>query len=399
MIWRLGTRSAHLLVPALLAHLLHAGADPDLYFPYFDSSRRLVDKQPAIRELLYGQEQGPHLARGALRDPSKPLLFTMARLDRVKNLAGASGGFCAAVCQGCSRSMQHCFYLLSRHSVLWVMHSTQWLCCHCSAAHPTPAGLVEWYAACPRLRAAANLVVVGGIIDPAATSDTEEREQCVLMHDIMDRWAGGGLAAGVASGAGLGLAAGCMHSLRPAQLPAGGPAEGMTPAERHPRAQVRAGRRGEVAGGPEGPGHQRRDVPFGGGQPRRLRAAGAVRGLRPDGCAACCWLLPPGCSCSGCLLQASFGSWVQAAPAVPPPGGAPHSAPPACRRPRRYHACRTSTSSPEPAVVEAMSCGLPTFATCHGGPSEIIHHGRSGFSIDPYKGAAAAAAMADFLER
>jgi sucrose synthase len=46
-----------------------------------------------------------------------------------------------------------------------------------------------------------------------------------------------------------------------------------------------------------------------------------------------------------------------------------------------------------------MSTGLPTFATCHGGPSEIIHHGRSGFSIDPYKGAQAAEAMADFLER
>ncbi|MCE7766834.1 glycosyltransferase, partial [Pseudomonas putida] len=30
-------------------------------------------------------------------------------------------------------------------------------------------------------------------------------------------------------------------------------------------------------------------------------------------------------------------------------------------------------------VVEAMTCGLPTFATNHGGPAEIIVHGRSGF--------------------
>ncbi|CAH8273428.1 unnamed protein product, partial [Arabidopsis lyrata] len=35
-------------------------------------------------------------------------------------------------------------------------------------------------------------------------------------------------------------------------------------------------------------------------------------------------------------------------------------------------------------VVEAMTCGLPTFATCHGGPAEIIEHGLSGFHIDPY---------------
>jgi len=39
-------------------------------------------------------------------------------------------------------------------------------------------------------------------------------------------------------------------------------------------------------------------------------------------------------------------------------------------------------------VVEAMTCGLPTFATCNGGPSEIIKNGKSGFHIDPYHGAA-----------
>ena len=50
-------------------------------------------------------------------------------------------------------------------------------------------------------------------------------------------------------------------------------------------------------------------------------------------------------------------------------------------------------------VVEAMVSGLPVFATCHGGPSEIIEHGRSGFHVDPNDGAAAAAAIADFLER
>ncbi|GER36111.1 sucrose synthase [Striga asiatica] len=37
-------------------------------------------------------------------------------------------------------------------------------------------------------------------------------------------------------------------------------------------------------------------------------------------------------------------------------------------------------------VVEAMTCGLPTFATVHGGPAEIIVHGKSGFHIDPYNG-------------
>jgi len=50
-------------------------------------------------------------------------------------------------------------------------------------------------------------------------------------------------------------------------------------------------------------------------------------------------------------------------------------------------------------VVEAMTCGLPTFATCHGGPAEIIEHGVSGFHIDPYHPDQAAALMVDFFQK
>lgn len=50
-------------------------------------------------------------------------------------------------------------------------------------------------------------------------------------------------------------------------------------------------------------------------------------------------------------------------------------------------------------VVEAMTCGLPTFATCHGGPAEIIEDDVSGFHIDPYHPDQAAAHMADFFQR
>ncbi|KAK4761701.1 hypothetical protein SAY87_029585 [Trapa incisa] len=50
-------------------------------------------------------------------------------------------------------------------------------------------------------------------------------------------------------------------------------------------------------------------------------------------------------------------------------------------------------------VVEAMTCGLPTFATCNGGPAEIIVHGKSGFHIDPYHGEQAANLLVDFFEK
>jgi sucrose synthase len=50
-------------------------------------------------------------------------------------------------------------------------------------------------------------------------------------------------------------------------------------------------------------------------------------------------------------------------------------------------------------VIEAMSSGLPTFATCFGGPLEIIENGISGFHIDPNHGDQAAALMAEFFVR
>lgn len=48
-------------------------------------------------------------------------------------------------------------------------------------------------------------------------------------------------------------------------------------------------------------------------------------------------------------------------------------------------------------VIEAMSSGLPVFATRFGGPLEIIEDGESGFHIDPHQGRAAAGRMRAFL--
>ena len=50
-------------------------------------------------------------------------------------------------------------------------------------------------------------------------------------------------------------------------------------------------------------------------------------------------------------------------------------------------------------VIEAMSTGLPTFATCFGGPLEIVEDGVSGFHVDPNHGDAAADRMAEFFAR
>ena len=116
-------------------NIVSPGADDEIYFPYSDREKRFVNLHDEIEELVYGEEPRSD-ARGVLRNHEKPLLFTMARLDKIKNLAG----------------------------------------------------LVEWYGASQRLREQVNLLIVGGTIDPGLSGDTEEQEQIHLMHELMDRY-------------------------------------------------------------------------------------------------------------------------------------------------------------------------------------------------------------------
>ncbi|MEX2467106.1 MAG: sucrose synthase [Gemmatimonadota bacterium] len=50
-------------------------------------------------------------------------------------------------------------------------------------------------------------------------------------------------------------------------------------------------------------------------------------------------------------------------------------------------------------VIEAMSCGLPVFATRFGGPSEIVEHGVSGIHIDPTAWDESTERMTEVLDR
>ena len=63
-----------------------------------------------------------------------------------------------------------------------------------------------------------------------------------------------------------------------------------------------------------------------------------------------------------------------------------------CVQPAFYEAFRL-------IVIEAMTCGLLTFATAYGGTAEIIVNGVSGYHIDPYLGDKASALLVEFLEK
>ncbi|KAG2667855.1 hypothetical protein I3760_15G133600 [Carya illinoinensis] len=111
------------------------GADQSVYFPYTQRQRRLISFHPAIEELLYSKEDSnEHI--GYLADGKKPIIFSMARLDTVKNITG----------------------------------------------------LTEWFGKNKRLRSLVNLVVVAGFFDPSKSKDREEIAEIKKMHALIEKY-------------------------------------------------------------------------------------------------------------------------------------------------------------------------------------------------------------------
>jgi sucrose synthase len=208
-------------------NIVSPGADPEVFFPFSAEDRRIPDVKAEIRDLIYGPASPG--SRGTLSDPDKPILFAMSRLDVIKNVAG----------------------------------------------------LVDWYGNNPQLREMANLLVVGGYVDPGDSDDRDERAQIEGLHKLMDR-------------------------------------HGLDEEMRWVEMQTDKNRVGEL-----------------------YRAVADTGGA----------FVQP-------ALFEGFGL----------------------------------------TVVEAMSSGLPVFATRFGGPLEIVVDGSSGYHIDPNHGEAAAERMVEFFQ-
>ncbi|PIA43209.1 hypothetical protein AQUCO_02000566v1 [Aquilegia coerulea] len=115
-------------------NIVSPGADMSVYFPYTEKQKRLTVFHPDIEELLYSPTQNKeHI--GILNDRTKPIIFSMARLDRVKNITG----------------------------------------------------LVEWYGKSTKLREMVNLVVVAG--DRRKESkDLEEKAEMKKMYELIETY-------------------------------------------------------------------------------------------------------------------------------------------------------------------------------------------------------------------
>lgn len=115
-------------------NIISPGCDENCYFSYQDQERRLLHLHPDIEKLVL--EKDVPNTRGCYKDPGKPIIFSMARMDTIKNL---------------------------------------------------PA-LVEWFGAHPTLRKRANLLVVSGYVDVSKSKDHEEQEMIQKMHELIDRY-------------------------------------------------------------------------------------------------------------------------------------------------------------------------------------------------------------------
>jgi len=116
-------------------NIVSPGADPEIYFPAGETVRRFTHLHAEIDRLIFGENR-PDQTRGILVDREKPLILTMARLDRIKNLTGLAR-------------------LFGQHQ---------------------------------ELRKMANLLVIGGHTNPDHSQDTEEVEQIHLMHHLFNEY-------------------------------------------------------------------------------------------------------------------------------------------------------------------------------------------------------------------
>jgi sucrose synthase len=67
------------------------GVDECYYFPYYENGKRERERKAYWEKRLFA-DHGPDIF-GKLEDPHKPPLFSMARLDKIKNLSGLVQAF------------------------------------------------------------------------------------------------------------------------------------------------------------------------------------------------------------------------------------------------------------------------------------------------------------------
>lgn len=116
-------------------NIVPPGVNTNIYFPYTNEKGRLRETKKELGELIFENVEDPEVF-GTLENPDKIPIFSLARLDRIKNLTS----------------------------------------------------LAEWFGKSEELQEKANLIMVAGKINPDHATDVEEKEQIQLMHDIIEKY-------------------------------------------------------------------------------------------------------------------------------------------------------------------------------------------------------------------
>jgi len=115
-------------------NVIPPGVNEDVFFPYTEKERRDAAMTEDLTDMLFFRRDAS--CYGELADPDLPPIFSIARLDRIKNLTG----------------------------------------------------LVEAYGRSERLRRQANLVIVASTLDPEASQDGEEAAEIRRMYELIDQY-------------------------------------------------------------------------------------------------------------------------------------------------------------------------------------------------------------------
>jgi sucrose synthase len=115
-------------------NVISPGVDEGIYFPYYEKGRRDNARTERLTNLLLSDE-GEEIF-GRLDNPKGTPLFTMSRLDKIKNIGG----------------------------------------------------LVEFFGAAGERRVDSNLIFVSGKVDPEQTDDPEERAEILRIHELIGEY-------------------------------------------------------------------------------------------------------------------------------------------------------------------------------------------------------------------
>ena len=111
------------------------GVNKKIFFPYTEKKSRLKEIQSELNKLLFENIDDPETI-GKLENPNLTPIFTMGRLDRIKNITA----------------------------------------------------LVKWFGENQKINEQSNLIVIAGKINADDSNDLEEKQQIQVMHDLIKKF-------------------------------------------------------------------------------------------------------------------------------------------------------------------------------------------------------------------